>query len=1154
MVPQAETSRALNEVDRRTRKRWRIRTYVLVIAAPVLLVQVASALYERHRTMQDAESTAAHNARHVTNIAAALLESEINAMRADVERRSSASAGSFDERCAAAVRGADGFVDGHVEVIDASGISQCSSASFTGRNPVEPVPWASEVQGGSALIGPVTDPSTGRLAAVIGAPFDDGSGAVVRFLDLANFGADVAATFEQKNEFDVVIADGTHVITTADQPQRWIGAPLDGTSFRGRAAAGTWPDLGGTERIYGRTDIGTTPWTVYVGVAHEHAVEVAADTADRELLLSSLLTVLVLLALFVLFRQIVYPISRLSDRVRDAITGGTSEKLVAGGPREVQELSTDFRALVSDRERELAEARRLGATNMAILDSAIDSVVTIDPTGTIVEFNPAAERTFGYQRAEVLGRQMSEVIIPERLRESHHRGLRHYLATGDAAILGQRLELTAMRSDGSELSVELTVALVDIAGSPLFTGTLRDLTEQVRAREELAATERRFQMILDNSPAIVHVKDLDGRYIFVNHQGLRTFGRPREEVIGKTDFDLLPAELAEQYRLDDLETLLDAVPSQRERPVLSAESGDRTILSVKFPLIGPDGVPYAVAGISSDITDMKRLDGERRVLQERLDQSQRLESLGQLAGGVAHDFNNLLAVILIHAKFVADQTTGQVNADVEQIRAAAERAAALTRQLLVFGRRDRVNPQPIDLADLIAGVLDVLARGIGPQIELVIDAAPDLPHVLADRGQMEQVLLNLAINARDAMPEGGTLTFSVDRDDVLDGASARSTGQQVHLIVTDTGTGMEPEVIARAFEPFFTTKPPGQGTGLGLATVYGIITESGGTIELSSTAGRGSTVRIALPAADSVPAAGDPVAEVVPQGGGQTILVVDDEPALLAVTVRMLEQHGYDVISATSPDEALMRAEGESIHLLLTDFVMPKMNGAQLADHMRIDRPDLHVLLMSGYDHGLANSVPLGDETLPVLRKPFSEDELLTLVHEILLDRDDPADGSHHAPRITFDAVDPLSTEALWALQQYFEELDQRFPEGFDPGGALSDGMVGFTDASAAFVVVHVNGAAVGCGGALRFDESTHEIKRMWVHPQWRGRGIAKRLLADLEQRSMALGSSRVILDTNSVLIEAITMYERNGYRTIERYNDNPYAKRWFEKVFEPTA
>lgn len=982
-MPQAETSSDRPHAPQRT---WRIRTYIVVLAAPVLLLQVASGLYERNGKIKDAEVTAAHNASHLAGAAAAFFGAGIDGTRAEVAERAASAASPLEAGCAATVRDAGSALPGHLDVIDAAGVTRCTSApTADAATASAPPPWLAQVLAGPALIAPVTDPTTGRLVAVIAAPFADGSGALVRTVDLVTYGASVTPVLGAGDEFGILVSDGAHVLFSSVDPQRWIGAPVADTGFASTSGASKFGDLGGTERLFGRSTIGSTGWTVYVGQDRAHAVALAVQSANRNLVIGTALLLLVLFAVVVVFRQIANPISRLSGRVRDAIASGTSQPLVASGPREVEELAADFRQLVTDRDRELTDVRRLAATSSAILDSAVDSVVTIDSDGIIVEFNPAAEQTFGYSRGEALGRRMAELIIPQRLREDHFNGLAHYLVTGEGPIVGQRVELAAMRRDGSELPVELTVTLVDIPGPPLFTGYLRDLTEQVRAREELASSERRLQVILDNSPALIQMKDLDGRYLFVNSAGLRAMGRTLDEVLGHTDAELFPTELARSYREDDLEALRAAVPHQRELSVPQPDGQERIVLAAKFPLIDADGVAYGTAGIATDITDSKRVERERRFLQERLDQSQRLESLGQLAGGVAHDFNNLLAVILIHAKFVADQTQGQVRDDVEQIRIAAERAAGLTRQLLVFGRRDRVDPQPIDLAELIDGVHDVLARGIGLHVDLVVDALRDVPRVLADRGQMEQVLLNLAINARDAMPDGGTLTFRIEVDDDDDVGPGLVAGQHVHLTVSDTGTGMPPEVVERAFEPFFTTKPPGEGTGLGLATVYGIITEAGGTVELTSTPGAGSTVHIVLPAADGGP---DHIvgsaSEAIPVGHGETILVVDDEPALLAVTVRMLEDNGYDVISASSADEARTRADGEEIHLLLTDFVMPKINGSQLAEQMRQVRPDLRVLVISGYSHGLSDSAPLGDDPLRVLRKPFSERELLTCVHEVL--------------------------------------------------------------------------------------------------------------------------------------------------------------------------
>ena len=455
MVLQAATIRAPDSSEERRRKPWRVRTYVFLLAALLLVVQVGSGLYERHKTMHDAERTAAQTAAHLSNIAAALIGSDIEAARADVAKR----AASPDGACSAIVGGPDGALGGRVEMVDRIGAKQCSSTPATqASTSAAPAVWLSQALAAPALIGPVAVPGTARLAAVISAPVADRSAAVLRIIDLDTFGAGLAATFGENGQFDVVIVDDVHVVSTSHDAVRWIGAPVNGTGFDA-PEVGTWRDLGGVRRIFGRSAVRGTGWTVYVGADRERTVAQAAHSADGDLLLSLLLTALVLVAWFVVFRQVVRPISRLSALVRHATSVGTSEHLVAAGPLEVQALSTDFRALVRDRERELADTRRLGATNAAILDAAIDSIVTIDSNGLIVEFNPAAESAFGYRRADVLGRTMSEVIVPERLRVGHRRGLAHYLATGEGTVLGNRVELVAMRSDGTEFPVELTVTL-----------------------------------------------------------------------------------------------------------------------------------------------------------------------------------------------------------------------------------------------------------------------------------------------------------------------------------------------------------------------------------------------------------------------------------------------------------------------------------------------------------------------------------------------------------------------------------------------------------------------------------------------------------------------------------------------------------------------
>jgi signal transduction histidine kinase len=388
-----------------------------------------------------------------------------------------------------------------------------------------------------------------------------------------------------------------------------------------------------------------------------------------------------------------------------------------------------------------------------------------------------------------------------------------------------------------------------------------------------------------------------------------------------------------------------------------------------------------------------RLEAEaaQQTLENRLHQAERLESLGQLAGGVAHDFNNLLAVILNCAAFVAEATAGNdsVRADVEQIRAAAERAAALTRQLLIFGRREQARLEALDLSLITADLQGLLARSIGENITLIVRPGRGLPAVHADRGQIEQVLVNLAVNARDAMPDGGTLTIETSLVQLSDEEALLHPkvrpGRFVALSVSDTGLGMSPDVVRRIFEPFFTTKPTGKGTGLGLATVHGIVTAAGGSLSVDSQQGAGTTIHAFFPAADqgAPPPAAPPTAAPT-RGTGETILLVEDEPAVLEVTARILRRNGYQVHAAGSGAHALALASQYEFDLLLTDQVMPEVSGSELAQRIRQVRPEAGVLFMSGYSPDVPGPRNAPAEGTMLLRKPFTEQTLLESIHAVL--------------------------------------------------------------------------------------------------------------------------------------------------------------------------
>jgi two-component system, cell cycle sensor histidine kinase and response regulator CckA len=516
---------------------------------------------------------------------------------------------------------------------------------------------------------------------------------------------------------------------------------------------------------------------------------------------------------------------------------------------------------VTDRLAAEAALTDSEARKSALLDAALDAIVAIDQDGRITEWNPAAERMFGWPRSEALDRPIAETIIPPSLQARHRRGFARYLATGDSVILGRRLQLTGLRADGSEFPVELTVSRVPSPGPPRFSAFVRDLTDARR-------------------------------------------------------------------------------------------------------------------------------------LEEQLLQAQKMESVGRLAGGIAHDFNNLLTAIAGYAELARDRAAVPIEVmdDLRQISRAAERAAELTGQLLAFSRRQVMQPVALQLGPVLDELAPMLGRLLGEDIRLVVTVDPRLGHVRADPGQLMQVIVNLAVNARDAMPDGGMLTLEaanveLDAEYAL-GHAEVDPGPYVVLSVSDTGEGMDEATRARLFEPFFTTKELGKGTGLGLATVYGIVKQSGGHIWVYSEPGRGSVFKVYLARVEAD--SGERLVQTPEKPrrteGSESILVVEDDEAVRAFVRAVLEGQGYRVLVAASPDEAisLVARREEPIHLLLTDVVMPGMNGVDLARRIEEIVPGLKVLFVSGYTENTIVHHGVLDPGVSFLAKPFSPGALAERVHREL--------------------------------------------------------------------------------------------------------------------------------------------------------------------------
>jgi two-component system, cell cycle sensor histidine kinase and response regulator CckA len=521
---------------------------------------------------------------------------------------------------------------------------------------------------------------------------------------------------------------------------------------------------------------------------------------------------------------------------------------------------------------------------------------------------------------------------------------------------------------------------------------------------ELAA---RLAAIVESSDDAILGKTLDGTITTWNSGAVRMYGYTPDEIIGHNVALLLPAG-----RQDELAPILGRLSrGERVEPYETRRRRkDGTVIDVSVcisPILDRAGTVIGASSVARDVTERNRMEAERRALEKAQYRSERLEILGQLAGGIAHDFNNLLAAIMNYAGFVVQDTADRppVQADAEQIQIAAQRAARLTRQLLIFGRREEIEPEQLDLNEVLADMHSLLVTSLGAAIRLQLVPQLQPATVLADRGHVEQVLLNLVINARDAMPGGGSLRIRTTAAELgTDDTRAHPTvspGRYVELTVTDTGTGMDPDVAARIFEPFFTTKVESEGTGLGLSTVYGIVTQAGGSVTVESAPGAGTTFRCYFPAA-GLPAgpgtqagagpAGPPPEPERPAAGpggphrAATVLVVDDEPAVLAAASRILRRHGYTTLEAGSCEQALSLA-GQDFQLLLTDSVMPGMSGLTLAEEVTRLKPGLRVLHMSGNDAAaLGAQAAAGSGELARVQKPFSAAELIAKVRDALGD------------------------------------------------------------------------------------------------------------------------------------------------------------------------
>jgi len=616
-----------------------------------------------------------------------------------------------------------------------------------------------------------------------------------------------------------------------------------------------------------------------------------------------------------------------------------------------------------------------------LFEENLAGILCTNFAGDVLECNEAFARMLGYSSSAEAGSLKSPQFYyrPSDRDEMLARLREHKALT--------QQEICFRRKDGSPVWILANMNLVestDLAGAPTIVGTTVDISERKQSKEALRESQQRFAAFMRHLPGVAFMKNRQGQYVFYNEAAQGLFHLDPDDFLGKTDDEVWPKEYASRFVEHDLEVTLSKKLAQNVEPI-PHKHGVHHWLIYRFPILDENDEVQFIGGVGIDIT-------ERRQLEDQLRQSQKMEAVGRLAGGVAHDFNNLLTVISGYGHMILRDLPGEdpLHGCVEEVLKAASRATSLTNQLLAFSRRQVIQPKVLDLNALVANMDRMLRRVIGEHIELETVLSPGLGSVRADAGQLEQVIINLAVNARDAMPEGGKLSIRTGNVEVARSSRLHADvrpGSYVRLTVADTGKGMDAEIMVHLFEPFYTSKETGKGTGLGLSTVYGIVKQSGGEVVVESKPGRGATFTIYLPRITE-PALTAPLPEVetAVRSGTETILLVEDELGVRQLVCEMLQRLGYQILQASGGAEALRLFEQHqgSIDLLITDVIMPQMSGRELAQRLKVLQPTLKVLYISGYTDDMLAHHGVLESNVFLLQKPFAPDELAKKLREVL--------------------------------------------------------------------------------------------------------------------------------------------------------------------------
>jgi two-component system, cell cycle sensor histidine kinase and response regulator CckA len=608
------------------------------------------------------------------------------------------------------------------------------------------------------------------------------------------------------------------------------------------------------------------------------------------------------------------------------------------------------------------------------------------PSGEYLHANQAFCDFVGYSVDQLRTLRMADLM--------HQDDRRRAAELADRMLHGEmteaRWERRYIHKSGLQLWALLTTTLVrnEHAAPSYFISQVIDISDRKLAEEALQRADARSRALIGAMQDVIFVLDRAGTYVDIAPSATDRLYRAPAELLGRRLHDIFPREQADAFLASVQQALESHAPTETAYEL--DIRGERFYFEATISPLPEDRVVW----VARDVTPRMRTEQALKESEDQLRQAQKMEAVGQLAGGIAHDFNNLLMAIMSNAELASLELSAQSPAisHIDEIKSASRRARALTQQLLAFSRKQMLQPRVLDMNTVVRDAEQILRRLIGENIAMTVVLEPSLGQVRADPGQLAQVLINLAVNARDAMPHGGQLIIeSANRDITTPETRAHRglrEGSYVALQVRDTGVGMDEDTKARIFEPFFTTKPPGQGTGLGLSTAYGIVKQSGGYIAVDSGQGAGTTFTILLPRVfeASEPVAPVPQAEPLTATSHGTVLLVEDEAAVREATKRMLRKYGFEVIEAKHGQDALIlwEREGQAVDVVLTDVVMPAMGGAELARTLRERRPDLRVVFMSGYTQGTLELSSMDEAATRFLPKPFTADQLVGTLRELI--------------------------------------------------------------------------------------------------------------------------------------------------------------------------